>query len=402
LINSKNIKNQKQLQLFRIFFLFHRSAFSIFGIVYASRLINEFGFNNQQLMSLELIFCISSLVFEIPTGIMADKLGHKNSVVLGSFCWFASTLICIQGNTYNMLVVSELVAALAYAFISGALDAWLGARFTNDTDYSEYKRRNNHECRILMLILTVSSGYITQYWGYSIPYYIATGMFLIAFGLSFWLEKVKVCKLKKEVKVKDSIKYYFSEPKLISLAFLGMTSTLWLSPVMMLWAPLFTKDLGYSQSWLGIIAGMLSIGAVIGGYLELKFKKQLSTNSMKTEIILQVLTGLSIIILSLNLKHNIVIIISLFLVFEVITHANQQFSNLHSNTFWRGRKDEATVASIHSLIIRVGGTTGSLVMGTCADMFGRAETWTISGVMMVITTIIIVILSTSCNQSMQN
>jgi predicted MFS family arabinose efflux permease len=401
LINSNNIKNQKQLQLFRIFFLFHRSAFSIFGIVYASRLINEFGFNNQQLMSLELIFCLSSLFFEIPTGIMADKLGHKNSVVLGSFCWFASTLICIQGNTYTMLVVSELVAAMAFAFISGAMDAWLGARFDKDHQYAEFKRGCSHQCRILMLVLTVSSGYITQYFGYSIPYYIATGMFLVAFVLSFWLENVKVCKLKKEVKIRDSIKYYFAQPKLLSLAFLGMTGTLWLSPVMMLWAPLFTKDLGYSQSWLGIIAAFMSIGSVIGGMVELKFKNKLNKNSMKSEIILQVLTGMSVVVLSLNLKHNIVVIITLFLLFEIIIHANQQFSNLHSNTFWRGRKDEATVASIHSLIIRVGGTTGSLIMGTCADYLGRSQTWTISGVMMVITTIAIVAMSKTCTKSMQ-
>lgn len=369
--------------------------------MYASRLINEFGFNNQQLMSLELIFCLSSLLFEIPTGLMADKLGHKNSIVFGSFCWFASTLICIQGNTYDMLVLSELVAALAYAFISGALDAWLGSRFDNDQSYSEYKRGNNHQCRILMLILTVSSGYITQYWGYSIPYYIATTMFFVAFILSFGLQNVKVCKVKNQVKLAESIKYYLLEPKLLSLAFLGMTNTLWLSPILMLWAPLFTKDLGYSQSWLGIIAGMMTIGALLGGYLELKFKNNLTQNSMKSEIILQVLTGLSVVILSISLKHNIIVIISLFLVFEILSHANQQFSSLHSNTFWRGRKDEATVASIHSLIIRIGGTTGSLVMGSCADWLGRSQTWTISGVMMIITTILIVASSPICSKSMQ-
>jgi MFS family permease len=364
-------------------------------------LINQFGFNNQQIMSLELIFCISSLIFEIPTGIMADKLGHKNSVVLGSFFWFASTLICIQGNTYNMLIVSELVAALAFAFISGALDAWLGARFKCDSDFAEYKRRNDHECRILMLILTVSSGYLMQYIGYSIPYYIATGMFFIAFILSFGLQNVKVCKLKKEVKIKDSFRYYLSQPKLKSLACLGMSCSLWLSPVMLLWAPLFTKDLGYSESWLGILGGIMTIGCVIGGYLELKFKDKLTNNSMRSEILFQVFTGLAIIMLALNLNHNIVIIITLFLILEIIMCANMQFSILHSNTFWRGRKDEATVASIHSLIIRVGGTTGSLVMGTCADIVGRSQTWTISGVMMIITTIAIVALSKTCTKSMQ-
>ena len=402
MVNYDSKQNQNQLQLYRVFFLFHRCAFSIFGMVYALRLINVFGFNNQQLMSLELIFCLSSLAFEIPTGIIADKTGYKNSIVLGSFFWFLSTLICIEADTYNTLVISELVAALAFAFISGTLDAWLGTRFENDFKFNEYKRRNSQECRVLMLVLTVSSGYITQYFGYSIPYYIAIGMFLVALTLSFWLQNTKVTKLKKETKVADSIKYYLSSSKLLSLAFLGMANTLWLTPIFMLWTPLFTKDLGYSQSWIGIIAGALTIGSLIGGYLELKLMNRLAKNSMKSEIIFQIVTGISVIVLSINLQHNIVIIITLFLLFEVIKQANNQFSILHSNTFWRGRKDEATIASIHSFIIRVGGTVGSLVMGTCADTIGRAETWTISGIMMIITTIFIVLLSSSCTKSMQN
>jgi predicted MFS family arabinose efflux permease len=402
LINSDKIKNQKQLQLFRIFFLFHRSAFSIFGIVYATRLISQFGFNNQQIMSLELIFCISSLVFEIPTGILADKFGHKNSVVLGSFCWLAFTIISVFGNNYEMLAMSELVAALGMAFVSGALDAWLGARFDSDHEFAEYKRYNDQQCRILMLILTVSSGYLMQYFGYNIPFYIAAIMFFVAFILSLRLQNIKVCKLKKDIKIKESVAYYISNPKLISLALLGMSCGLWLSPIMLLWAPLFTKDLGYSESWLGIIGGIMTIGAVIGGYLELKFKDRLSTDSMRSEILFQVFMGIAILVLAINLKHNIVIIITLFLLFEIIFSANLQFSNLHSNTFWRGRKDEATVASIHSLIIRVGSATGSLIMGTCADVIGRPQTWTISGIMMIFTTIAIVVFSTSRNNTMQN
>ena len=402
MVNYDSKQNQNQLQLYRVFFLFHRCAFSIFGMVYALRLINEFGFNNQELMSLELIFCLSSLLFEIPTGVIADKFGYKNSIVLGSFFWLLSTVICIQGNTYNTLVVSELVAALAFAFISGTLDAWLGTRFENDFKFEEYKRKSNHECRILMLILTVSSGFITQYFGYSIPYYIAIGMFLVALTLSLWLQNSKVTKLKKETKVKDSIKFYLSNSKLISLALMGMANTLCLTPIFMLWTPLFTKDLGYSQSWVGIIAGLLTVASLMGGHLELKLKNKLSKNSMKSEIIFEILMGLIIVFLSINLQHNIVIIISIFMFFEIIMQAHIQFITLYSNSFWRGRKDEATISSIHSFIIRVGGAIGSLIMGICADAIGRAQTWTVSGVMMIITTLVIVTLSTTCKKSMQN
>jgi MFS family permease len=390
----ETINNQKQIQLYRIFFLFHRSAFCIFGVVYAVRLVNQFGFNNQQVVSLEMIFCIASLLFEVPTGIVADKLGHKESIVLGSFCWLASTIICIIGSTYEVLVISEIFAALAFAFISGALDAWLGALFSQEFEFNEFKRKCNHECRILMLILSVSSGYLMQYFGYAIPYYIAIAMFLVAFILSLFLKKEKKHSQKESVIIADSIKYYLSKPKLLSLAFLGMTNTLWLTPIFMLWGPLFTKDLGYPESWLGIIAALMTIGSVVGGYLELKFQKKLTKNSLLTEIIFQVSIGLSVIILSLNLNHNIVIIIGIFFIFEILTHANIQFSTIYANSYWRGRKDEATVASIHSLIIRIGGTIGSIFVGSIADIYGRPQTWTISGTMMIVTTIIILFFTT--------
>jgi len=70
------------------------------------------------------IFEISMLLFEIPTGYIADIFGRKLSVMLSFACFtIAGFIFAFSGNLTGFILAS-IVQGIGYTFISGALQAW--------------------------------------------------------------------------------------------------------------------------------------------------------------------------------------------------------------------------------------------------------------------------------------
>ena len=71
------------------------------------------------------VYQFSKIVFEVPTGFIADKFGRINSTILGLVCLIISLLIVIVDTSFLSFTISMLVQGLSYTFISGASDALL-------------------------------------------------------------------------------------------------------------------------------------------------------------------------------------------------------------------------------------------------------------------------------------
>lgn len=74
---------------------------------------------------LAAVFEASILVFEMPTGLVADIYGRRISVVLSAFFSLASGLIFICFPLLAGFIVAEIVGGLGETLRSGALEAWL-------------------------------------------------------------------------------------------------------------------------------------------------------------------------------------------------------------------------------------------------------------------------------------
>src|ERR1700676_4987456 len=64
---------------------------------------------------------------EVPTGWLADRFGHRASLVLGSLLQVAGMLICWLGSGIAGLLAASVVVAAGDAFRSGADRALLTA-----------------------------------------------------------------------------------------------------------------------------------------------------------------------------------------------------------------------------------------------------------------------------------
>ncbi|MCK8060714.1 MULTISPECIES: MFS transporter [unclassified Fusibacter] len=72
---------------------------------------------------LESIFHISSLLMEIPTGIVADRFGRKTSRVMGRVLALVGTALMLSSHSFWMFAVAFVFSSLSYNMESGAGDA---------------------------------------------------------------------------------------------------------------------------------------------------------------------------------------------------------------------------------------------------------------------------------------
>ena len=68
---------------------------------------------------------LSIFIFEIPTGVVADTISRRLSVIIGVFIIGVGTFLMGSIPQFLPILVAQIVWGLGYTFTSGALDAWI-------------------------------------------------------------------------------------------------------------------------------------------------------------------------------------------------------------------------------------------------------------------------------------
>lgn len=110
--------------------------------------LQDKGLSLWQVNSLWAIILISSFFAEIPTGIIADRIGRKNSIVLAILFQFIAEFLFIFFQSYPALIFFAILAGIGFAFSSGALEAFL---------FDDLKA-NNQEDRMTWAMGRLSAG----------------------------------------------------------------------------------------------------------------------------------------------------------------------------------------------------------------------------------------------------
>lgn len=108
---AKNIRN------YYIYSIFHELL--ILGPIIVLFLIAK-GLSFTEIMILQSVAAISVVIFEVPTGALADKLGRKFSILLGAALWAVSLSIYMLGKHFIVFMLAEIVFSLGATLKSGA------------------------------------------------------------------------------------------------------------------------------------------------------------------------------------------------------------------------------------------------------------------------------------------
>lgn len=78
-----------------------------------------------QLILLGTALEIAVLLFEVPTGVVADLYSRKWSVIIGLFIIASGFFLELSTSIFMIIFMAQIVWGLGETFISGAFDAWL-------------------------------------------------------------------------------------------------------------------------------------------------------------------------------------------------------------------------------------------------------------------------------------
>jgi DHA3 family tetracycline resistance protein-like MFS transporter len=116
-------------------FLFHLDAtvFSVF-------LILRVGLDPLQLVLMGTILEVSYLLFEVPTGIVADAVSRKWSIVIGYVGTGIAFVMLGSADTFGVAALSQVLYGVSATFVSGADVAWLTDEVGEDAARPLYVR----------------------------------------------------------------------------------------------------------------------------------------------------------------------------------------------------------------------------------------------------------------------
>ncbi len=139
-------------------------------------------------------FTAGMVLFEVPTGIVADMFGRRVSYLLGSATLVISTLLYLWiwhiGAPLWAFALASILLGLGFTFFSGATDAWLvdGLKATQyqGTLQTAFAKGQIAE-GIAMLSGTLAGGALAQMTNLGVPYIVRVVVLALTFVVTFFL-----------------------------------------------------------------------------------------------------------------------------------------------------------------------------------------------------------------------
>lgn len=100
-------------------------AFGLFVAMWVIYLQRVRGFTLAQAAVIDVAFFVAAALGEVPTGIVADILGRRRSVAIGTALMAASTFVWTVASSLPLIIAAYVCLGVGFTFVSGAQDALL-------------------------------------------------------------------------------------------------------------------------------------------------------------------------------------------------------------------------------------------------------------------------------------
>ncbi len=215
------------------------------------------------------IFRISVAIFEVPTGALADKIGHKKSVILGALIFALSLALYPLGNSFIYFTVMELGIAVGCAFISGADDSLFydNLKANNlEKEYIKFKGKVYQYSFFTQIVGAILSVYLYEI-NEALPFYVS-GTLIFLSACTFATVKNIEIKEKEEEKIsyinqiKQAGKYVFNHPKLKTIIIYSALINMFVATIHYTYVEYFL-EIGIKEIYFGYIYAFYNLIALI-------------------------------------------------------------------------------------------------------------------------------------------
>jgi MFS family permease len=348
------------------------------------------GLTNLEAFAANAFFTAGMVLFEVPTGIVADTVGRRASYLLGTVTLAASTLLYvllwqIEAPFWEWAVAS-LLLGLGFTFFSGAVEAWLvdaldAAGYTGDLE--DVFGRGQIVSGGAMLAGALGGGLLAQQVSLGAPFVLRGGilaaMFVVAFRLmhdiGFTPEKGGRPLAEMRQIAAASIEHGWRVPAvrwvMVEALFVGGIGIYGFYAMQPYLLELYGDPHAYQIAGLvaAIVAGAQILGGLAGPRIRRLFHRPTDA--------LVVTAGLSVVTLALvGLLDSFWPVIGLTAVWGLLFAATMPIRQSYLNGLIPSRQ-RATILSFDSLMTSTGGVWTQPVLGRVADVWGYAPSYVV-------------------------
>ena len=350
------------------------------------------GFDIFHVMLTNAAFTAGSMVFEIPTGVVADTVGRRVSLLLCLATLFVTTLLYVtaawRGWGFWAFAVISVFLGLGYTFYTGAVDAWL-VDALKATSYpgplEPIFARSQMVFGAAMLVGTIGGGLLGQIHLY-IPYLVRAAvvvpLFLLAwFGMrevGFTPRALELRRVPAELRrvFVEGMDYGLHHPVVRPVMLASLVSMSFMIFGFYSWQRYFLDLLGRDAVWVdGVISSLVGLSLIAGNALVGPISRVIRTRTgiLMTSVIVQ-----AAVVVACGLLTNFYVVVALYLVYGMALGlagpVKQAYLNDHIPSAQR-----ATILSLDSMFADIGGVAGQSGWGWLARMRSIGEAWAWSG-----------------------
>ena len=351
------------------------------------------GLSNLEAFAANSFFTAGMVLFEVPTGVVADTWGRRTSYLLGTITLAASTflyfLLWQMTAPFWLWAIVSVLLGLGFTFFSGAVEAWLvdALRFAQyEGELETVFGRGQMIAGVAMLGGSVAGGVIAQATTLGVPFLLRVAVLLAMFVLAYrvmhdygFTPEPAASPLQATRAIFDaSLEYGLKSPPvrwvMLAAPFtagVGFYTFYALQPYLL---ELYGDPKAYSVA--GLAAAIVAGSQILGGYAAPKIRALFRKRT--TALILG--SAVSTVILALlGITNAFWLALVLLVVWGLIFAADMPIRQAYLNGMIPSRQ-RATVLSFDSLMGSAGGVVVQPVLGRTADVYSYGTSFAVGAV----------------------
>jgi MFS family permease len=350
------------------------------------------GLSNTEAFAANAFFTVGQVVFEVPTGVVADTRGRRFSFLLGAGTLLASTLLYfVMWQVHAPLAgwaIASILLGLGFTFFSGATEAWLvdALAHTGFTGNLETVfGRAQTVGGVAMLVGSVAGGVIAQLSDLGVPYVVRAAMlgvtlviawrFMHDLGFTPVRDASAVGAVRKVVRgaVDGGLRnppvrwLMLASPFTFGVGIYAFYAT---QPYLL---ELYGDETAYGIA--GLAAALIAGAQIVGGLLVSRVRRLFSRRTHA--LILGGFLNVAFLVL-IGLTTSFVVALVLFAVWALIFAFEAPLRQAFINGLIPSEQ-RATVLSFDALLGSAGGVVAQPALGRTADVFGYPASYVVSG-----------------------
>ena len=350
------------------------------------------GLSNTEAFAANAFFTLGQLIFEVPTGVIADTWGRRQSFLLGTVTLALSTVLYLAmwqtAAPFWQWAVASALLGLGFTFFSGAVEAWLvdALAFVKfEGNLESVFAKGQVIGGIAMLVGSIAGGVIAQFSNLGVPYIVRAAILGMTFVIAWLMMRDLGFQPEKGAKTSKEVKKIFNASiengwrnrpvrwLMLAAPFsagVGFYAFYALQPYLL---DLYGHSTAYSVA--GLAAAIVACAQIIGGLLVPFVRRRF--NKRTTALIMGGVLA-AVLLAFIGITNSFAMAVILLVLWAMIFATTMPIRQAYLNGLIPS-KQRATVLSFDSLMGSSGGVVIQPALGKAADVWSYSTSYIAAG-----------------------